>query len=59
MKNVIKRIICEVDINLHAEVKKRAAGRNISMKTWVSRAIMDQIKKEQRYETQESETSNG
>jgi len=52
MDDKLKRIVLEVDINLHSEAKQRAARRNISMKSWICRAIMAQIKREQQYEEQ-------
>lgn len=35
-----------LNINIHCEIKKRAAQKNMSIKKWVSMAIMDQIRKE-------------
>lgn len=45
-----KRLIVEVPEEYHTDVKIRAAAKNISMRAWVSRAIIEQIKKEQQYD---------
>ena len=39
---------------LHQEVKIRAAKRNVNMGLWVCQAIMERIKKENRYEAKEN-----
>lgn len=44
-----KRLLLEVTPELHGEVKIRAARRNISIKKWIERAIMDAIKNEEQY----------
>lgn len=49
-KKSTKRIAIEAEDELHAEVKIRAAQRGVSVKVWVKRAIMAQIKKEEQYE---------
>lgn len=46
----LKRLLLDVNLELHNEVKKRAAERGISLKVWLKRAIMAQIKKEEQYE---------
>lgn len=48
--NEMKLIIIQTTTNLHAEIKKRAAIRGISMKTYITRAVLEQIKKEKQYE---------
>jgi len=50
-----KRINFKAGPELHSEVKKRAAARGVSIKTWVTRAIIEQIKKEQKYEKVQNE----
>lgn len=45
-----KRVNIEVDEKFHAEVKSRAALRNITISKWVMRAILEQIKREKQYE---------
>lgn len=49
-KNKTKRLLLDVPIDLHMEVKKRALQRGIYVTVWLKRAIMEQIKKEQQYE---------
>ncbi len=49
-KKKTPRINIEVTPELHAEIKHRAFDRNITVTVWVTRAIMEQIKKEQQYE---------
>ena len=46
----LKRLVLDVPLELHTEVKKRAATRNISIKIWISRAIINAIKEEKKYE---------
>lgn len=46
----IKQLMIHIPVDLHAEIKSRAALRNITIKKWVLRAIMEQIKKEKQYE---------
>ncbi len=45
------RITFDTDINLRAEIKSRAARRNISLKTWIERAILEQVKREDKYDS--------
>ena len=40
----------ELLLNLHCEIKKRAALRNISITQWIIMAIHEQIKEEMKYE---------
>jgi hypothetical protein len=51
MENCV-RLNIQVSKNLRAEVKKRAAIREISVKDYVTRALIAQIKKEMSYEVQ-------
>ncbi len=50
MQKTPKRIVIEVSNEFHKEIKKRAADRNISIKKYFMRAILDFIKKEKDYE---------
>lgn len=45
-----KRLVLEIDEELHKEIKRRALERNITLRRWVLRAIKQQIKYEQQYE---------
>lgn len=45
-----KRLSMFLDINVHCEVKKRAAIRNITMTDWIMMAIMQRIEYERKYE---------
>lgn len=49
----IKRVVLDVTIDLHAEIKILAARRNISMNNWLHRAIYERIAKEKREEVKE------
>ena len=42
----IKRLVVDLNINTHCEIKKRAAIQDISIKEWIFEAIMDKIRKE-------------
>jgi len=44
--NEIKRLIVDLNINIHYEVKKRASQKNMSIKRWIEEAIMDKIREE-------------
>jgi hypothetical protein len=44
-----KGICIHLDINVHCEMKKRAAIKNISMKDWLTIAILERIAKEDKY----------
>ena len=41
-----KRLVVVLNINIHCEVKKRAATQNVSIKRWIEQAIMDKIRRE-------------
>lgn len=45
-----KRFVIEVTDKLHAEVKQRAKEKNITLRVWVLRAIMQAIKQEEQYQ---------
>lgn len=45
----IQKLIIDLSPEQHSEVKVRAARRNISMKTWVMRAIQVAMLEEDRY----------
>jgi predicted HicB family RNase H-like nuclease len=45
-----KRLTLDIDENMHAEVKSRAARRNIPLRLWVYRALLEAINKEKQYE---------
>lgn len=49
-KESVKRMVFELPINTHCDVKKRAAERNISVKKWLWIAIHERIEKERLYE---------
>lgn len=49
-KDKEKRLVLEMQVVLHNEIKSRAAFRGQSIKEWVLMAIMDQIRKEKKYE---------
>ncbi len=44
--NELKRLIVDLNINIHCEMKKRAAQQNMTIKKWIEMAIMEQIRKE-------------
>jgi predicted HicB family RNase H-like nuclease len=50
LKDKEKRLVLEMPEVLHNEIKSRAAFRGQSIKEWVLMAIMDQIRKEKKYE---------
>jgi hypothetical protein len=41
-----KRLIVDLNIDTHCEVKKRAAQQNMSIKNWIEMAIVEKIKQE-------------
>jgi predicted HicB family RNase H-like nuclease len=49
-KKAIKKLIIDLDLDLHCEIKKRAAERNISMKKWIEIAVEERITYEKQYE---------
>jgi len=44
-----KRLVVDIPIEQHIEIKKRAATRGITMKVWVLRAIRKAIDQEDRF----------
>jgi len=50
MEQKLKQVIIEMPEELHKEIKIRAAYRNMTMKAWIIRAILDAIAQEQKYE---------
>lgn len=46
----IKIVFVEVMPEIHTEIKKRAAIRNITMKEYILQAIEERIKQEKKYE---------
>jgi predicted HicB family RNase H-like nuclease len=44
-----KRLILNVPIELHSAIKVRAAIRNITMRTWIIRVLIEAIAKEDKY----------
>lgn len=45
-----KRLVVDVPDNFHKEVKERATRRNISIKTWIVRALQEKMQEEKSYE---------
>jgi len=45
-----KRLIVEVDEEFHAKVKAKALERNITIRKWIVRAILQALKQEEKYE---------
>jgi len=48
-KKIIKKLIIDLPPEKHAQIKMRSAQRNISMKTYVLRAIQKAILEEDKY----------
>jgi len=46
----IKRLIAEIPLEIHNEIKKKAIFHNISLRKWVLQAIMEKITKEEQYQ---------
>lgn len=46
----IKRLVIDLPQEQHQEIHLRAVQRNISIKSWVLRAIREKIKSESQYE---------
>lgn len=44
------KFLFRMEDEIHKEVKVRAAQRNVSMGHWITQAIVERIKKEQKYE---------
>ena len=45
-----KRLVIEVNEEFHAKVKAQALKRNITIRKWVVRAILQALKVEEKYE---------
>lgn len=45
-----KRLNIDIDPELRAEIKMRAASKQIPLRKWVIRALVEQIKREEQYE---------
>jgi len=45
-----KRLIVEVDEEFHAKIKTKAQSRNITIRKWIVRAILQALKQEEKYE---------
>lgn len=45
-----KRLLIDITKEEHNEIKMRASLRNVSIKTWVMRAIQEAIVREKKYE---------
>jgi len=52
-KDKFKQLLIWIDKGLHAEVKGRAALRNISMALYVERVLTREVAKEKRYDDKE------
>lgn len=46
----LKRLVIDLPVELHMDIKKRAAERNITMKEYVLQALGSRINHEKRYE---------
>ena len=46
----IKRLLIEIEEDLHSEIKVWAAFRHETLKRWVTTAIVERIKKEKSYQ---------
>lgn len=49
-RNDEKTLILNVPIELHQEIKLRATEKNVPIRTYVIRALMEYIKKEKKHE---------
>lgn len=45
-----KQLLIEIPVHLHSEIKIRATQRNITMRLWILRAIINAINNEKKYE---------
>jgi len=41
-----KRLVVILKTEMHCEIKKRAAGKNVSIRRWLEEAILEKIKQE-------------
>lgn len=51
MKQGIKRLVLDIDEQLHTAVKLHAVKRNITMRKYAMRAILRAIKEDERFES--------
>ncbi len=49
MRDNRKRLTLDIPIETHKQVKVSAACRNISMVKWILRAILKEIKRQEKY----------
>ncbi len=47
---MLKRLSMYIPWELHKEIKMRAAARNVTITTWVIRAIFEALRNEKKYE---------
>lgn len=45
-----KRLVIDIDEEVHQQIKLRSAIRNITIRKWVSRALSEALKKEEQYD---------
>ncbi len=45
-----KRLIVEVNEEFHAKIKSKALARNITIRKWLIRAILQALKQEEKYD---------
>lgn len=45
----LKRVVCDIPIELHCKLKAQAALRNIPMQTYIRQAILNLITEDQKY----------
>jgi len=50
MKTENVRLNIQIDINLRSELKQQAAKRNVPLKIIITRALMDWLQKQKKYE---------
>lgn len=48
--NAIKRLNIDLTLEVHNKVKSEAMFRNVSLKKYVTEAILDRIKRDKRYQ---------
>jgi hypothetical protein len=50
LERIMKRVNVEIYDELHTKIKKHAVERNISMRLWVTRALIEALKREEQFE---------
>lgn len=50
-----KRLLIEIPLELHKSIKTKAAQRNITIRLWITRLILEALKREELYD----DTGNG